>query len=411
MGYTSPVAQPDGSRPNESAWIKVFPWLLAVFGAVGVSVALAVSNPDPIDLLVYRSGGTMLLNGDGLYLAREGLPFTYAPFASVVFVPLALVPWPLSVVAVTALSVLALGRAMWLLLSQVKGSAPSPASFAVAGILALVSEPMLANLGFGQVNAFLLWLVVEDILGPRTSRIGGVLTGIATGIKLTPGIFILMYLVVGDYRRFALATVAFLATSVIAFPLLGSQVVDFWFRVTWDASRVGEPEFASNQSIHGALWRLFGPDPSRLIWLVIALVVVALAMWAARAEWDRSRLRAVGLASLAMLLASPISWTHHWVWAIPPCVALWQQWRSPLAKVILVGGVVLFISGLPMYLPRGLGVEFGWTPLQQLAGNSYVIWGSTTLCYLVYVALVVKPTDPGGAVAGSSAVARPESRN
>ncbi len=405
MDDGSSMTRTEGGGSIKSVFGKTFPWLLAIFGALGVSVALAVDNPDPIDLLVYRSGGTMLLNGDALYLAREGLPFTYAPFAAIMFVPLALVPWPLSVVVVAALSVLALGRAVWLLLSQVNGSAPAFATLAVAGILALVSEPMLANLGFGQVNTFLLWLVVEDILGPRTSRIGGVLTGVATGIKLTPGIFILMYFVVGSYRRFALATVAFLATSLIAFPFLGSQVIDFWTKVTWDATRVGGPAFASNQSIHGGLWRLFGPDPSRLVWLLLAVVVVVVAMWGARAEWGSSRLRAVGLTSLAMLLASPISWTHHWVWAIPPCVVLWQQWQRPLAKILLVSGVVVFISGLPMTLPRGSDVEYVWTPIQQLAGNSYLIWGLITFSYLAYVALVLKPTDTGnvGVVPSSTA--------
>jgi alpha-1,2-mannosyltransferase len=405
------TAHPADAGPSQSVSNTVFLWLLAVFGAIGVSLALAVNNPDPIDLLVYRSGGTLLLNGDALYVVREGLPFTYAPFAAVVFVPLALIPWPFSVVMVTALSVLALGRAIWLLLCQVKGSKPTPAVFAVAGILALVSEPMLANLGFGQVNAFLLWLVVEDILGPRTSRIGGVLTGVAAGIKLTPGIFMLMFLVAGAYRRFALATVAFLATSVIAFPFLGSQVFDFWTEVTWNATRVGKPEFASNQSINGGMWRLFGPDPNRVIWLLVAVLVVALAMWGARVEWRRSRLRAVGLGSLAMLLASPISWTHHWVWAIPPCVVLWQQRQRLLAKILLGSGVVLFVTGLPMLLPRGDGIEFGWTPIQQLAGNSYLIWALLTFFYLVYVALLLKPTDAGGPDAVPSSIEPAEGSN
>lgn len=399
MADGSQMVHPEDSGPDRASVDKVFPWLLAVLGAVGVGVALAVDNPDPIDLLVYRSGGSMLLDGDALYLAREGLPFTYAPFAAILFVPLALFPWHFSVVMVTALSVLALCRAVWLLLFQVKGSSLTLGNFAVAGILALVSEPMLANLGFGQVNAFLLWLVVEDILGPRTSRIGGVLTGVATGIKLTPGIFILMFLVVGSYRRFILASGAFLATSLIAFPLLGSQVLDFWTKVTWNASRVGEPEFATNQSINGGLWRLFGPDLNRLIWLVLAVAVIAVAMWGARAEWERSRLRVIGITSIAMLLASPISWSHHWVWAIPPCVVLWQQWTRPLAKILLISGVTMFIingmtvfiEGFPMTLSRGDGVEFTWTPIQQLAGNSYVIWGLITLSYLLYVALVVRP--------------------
>jgi alpha-1,2-mannosyltransferase len=369
---------------------RVLLWSLAVMGALAIGqIVVYVVVPVPIDLSVYRAGGAMLLAGDDLYLSTADLPFTYAPFAAVIFVPLALISANPAGIILSALSVLALGRALWLMLKQVKGS--SPQVFAIALTIALVTEPMLANLSFGQVNVLLLWLVVEDVLGPRSGRIGGVLTGVAAGIKLTPGIFILMYLIVGDYRRFLAATVAFLATSLIALPFLGAEVFDFWTSVIWDSSRVGGPEFAANQSIDGWLWRFLGPNPSQLLWLALVLVVVGFALWGARREWPTSRLRAIALASLAMLLASPISWNHHWVWAIPACVALWQLWGHVIAKLLLVSGLVLFVKGLPMTVPRGDDAELGWDLLEKFTGNSYFIWAVLTLSYLVYVALVAKP--------------------
>ena len=70
------------------------------------------------DLQVYRMGGAAVLHdGSRLYQVRlGGLPFTYPPFAAVVFTGLAAVPWRAAVTVLTGASVLALPAALYLAL-------------------------------------------------------------------------------------------------------------------------------------------------------------------------------------------------------------------------------------------------------------------------------------------------------
>src|SRR2546421_1897216 len=67
---------------------------------------------------------------------------------------------------------------------------------AVATIVVAVFEPLRETVSFGQVNMLLLFLVLVDfrLFIGRGSRLGGVAIGLATAIKLTPGIFVLYLL-------------------------------------------------------------------------------------------------------------------------------------------------------------------------------------------------------------------------
>jgi alpha-1,2-mannosyltransferase len=69
------------------------------------------------------------------------------------------------------------------------------------------------------------------------------------------------------------------------------------------------------------------------------------------------------------LLVSPVSWTHHWVWAVPLIAWLCVR-RRPWHAVAVV---VLFASSVVMVVPNGGTTEFGWGPLLSLPGNAYVL--------------------------------------
>jgi alpha-1,2-mannosyltransferase len=110
------------------------------------------------------------------------------------------------------------------------------------------------------------------------------------------------------------------------------------------------------------------------------LGALALGVVAAKREIDSGNdvngLVCIGLASL---LASPISWTHHWVWAVLALMVLVQGQRrvaaAALAAVLVIG---------PMWLaPRGGLVELRHTWWQAAACLSYVLVG---LAYLIFFA-------------------------
>ena len=76
----------------------------------------------------------------------------------------------------------------------------------------------------------------------------------------------------------------------------------------------------------------------------------------------------IGLAGIAMLLASPVSWSHHWVWAVPVAVALW-----PHGRAVAVAWAAVFVARPVLWPPWGERRELAWGLLDHLAGNAYVV--------------------------------------
>jgi alpha-1,2-mannosyltransferase len=229
------------------------------------------------------------------------------------------------------------------------------------------------NLSFGQVNLLLMLAVLVDVLRPER-RWSGVLLGVAAGVKLTPLVFVVLLLVVGRRAAAGRALVAFAATVALgAVAVPGST--DYWGERIVEASRVGPPALAHNQSVYGALTRLLDSEPPTLLWLVLAGAVALVALVVAAWWWRRGeRVLGTCLAALAMLVASPIAWSHHWVWAVPLVLVLWTR-----ARVLSVAVAAVFVARPFVWLPYGEGRELSWSPLEHVIGEAYL------LCALVVV--------------------------
>ena len=281
------------------------------------------------DLFVYRHAGQMVL--DGLPVLRSddpvtGLPFTYPPFAAVVMVPLALLPAWLVAGLWTGASVGALAVTV----AVVRRALDRPAQgwlVALLTVAALATEPVWQNLTFGQVNLVLMWAVLVDLAGPAR-RWSGVLLGIAAGVKLTPLVFVVLLVLIGRRSAARRAALAFAGTVAVGFLVAPGWAARYWADGLVDARRVGPPALAHNQSAYGALTRLLDGPPPTLLWLAVA-GPLALATLVVGAGWWRRGDRVLGtcLGAMAMLLASPISWSHHWVWAVPVALVLWERSR------------------------------------------------------------------------------------
>ncbi|WP_109510212.1 glycosyltransferase 87 family protein [Nocardioides speluncae] len=344
------------------------------------------------DLSVYRFGGQTLLNGLPLYEGADPatvLPFTYPPFAALLFVPLTVLPWPVLVAVWSAASFAAL-----VLVCRLYGVPGRwlPVGVAVA---ALALEPVWSTLTLGQVNLFLLLLVSADLLRGADRRWGGVLIGVAAGIKLTPLIFIFFLLLVGRRDMAGRAVGALAGTVAVGFVVLPRDAVEFWTHAVLDPGRVGGVPFARNQSVLALLTRLLGEEPSKPVWLLVAGPLALGVLLLARRAWLRDdRPLAVVLVGLAMLLASPISWSHHWVWVVPALVVLA---RSGWSRRWVAGGLVaaVFASCCILWPPSKDDRELAWNPLEQLAGNAYLWVALAALLLLARHRAAVGTASPG----------------
>jgi alpha-1,2-mannosyltransferase len=358
-------------------------------------VATVTSRAAFGDVSIYAAGGAAVLHGAHLYQLRFafGLRFTYPPFAAIVFAPLAWLPAAAGQALVTAATVLALPVASYLALRLPPGPALVRREQAVRLALAFSAaaiwlELERTDLKYGQVNAFLTLLILADLaLAPR--RFSGAGIGIAAGLKLTPAIFAVYLVATRRYRAAATAAAAFAGTVAVSFVLVPGDAAQYWDMNFLNPAHVGRIQNVANQSLLGALARVLHTLSVGSVWLPVAAAVGVAGIWlAARAGRAGDEAQGFALCAVTSLLISPISWSHHWVLAVPAllvaALAAVRRLRVPgtrlggLAGLIAVAVIaVVGWAGLIWRVPLGGGryAELDLTPWQLVAADSYVLAG------------------------------------
>lgn len=379
-------------------------WLAAAVGLFAVSALVAVLAhwwSGYIDLQVYRNGARVWLDGGDLYgpmppVYGLGLPFTYPPLAAAFFVPLALMPLPVAELVVLATSVASLGIALWLVLVRVRPELDRMAvlTVVIAGVgFAQFLEPVRQTFNFGQINLVLMAAIVIDVLVRKPFWPRGMLIGVAVSIKLIPAGYLLYFLLRRDWKGAATLVVSAAGAVGVGFLLFPRDSVEYWFHTVSDTGRIGTPYFAGNQSIKGTLFRL-GIDESLAtgLWIALSLLTVALAaVWMYRLIEAGNEVAALLVNAAAILLVSPVSWSHHWVWAAPALVVavdLVVRGRSRGFTAAVAVFTLMFLVGPQWVLPHSEGKELDWTWWQQIVGSSYV-WA--TFAVIVFAVITYRP--------------------
>jgi alpha-1,2-mannosyltransferase len=339
-----------------------------------------------VDLNVYRTGGYAYLHDVSLYSEGFGrlvpwiaLPFTYPPLAAVFFVPLHLLPMPLADLAMCVGSAVALTATTLVIAYRLRGWNKQAIMLGLtATVAAFAFEPIRSTIGFGQINLMLMGLVALDCLLPRTRWPRGVLVGLAAAVKLTPAVFVVYFLVRRQYREAAVALGTFLGLGVLGFALAPTDSAKYWFGVLLDPDRIGGPTYAYNQCFKAVLQRVLAEGPAQsLLWLgLVAATGVLAAVVARRARTSGDDVLALLAIATWGLLASPVSWSHHWVWIVPAALyfLVHRRWWMLTATTVFAIGPHRFLD------PEGRH----WSWPEQVLGASYVVLG---LAFLVAVAL------------------------
>jgi alpha-1,2-mannosyltransferase len=402
-------------------------WIATAAGAAAVVLALVVLYSAYIPLMndfeVYYYGGSRVLQtgetgAHELYAPRDGLPFTYPPFAALLFALLALLPIGTSslIFSTTALAGAAV-VAGWLARHYfgLRGWRTSFADWrfrtvALAGTAAiLLLGPWRDTFDFGQINIILMGLILADFALYGKDRAGeirwpaGLLIGIAAGIKLTPLAFGLYFLVRRDFKALGWMAAGFFGSIALAWAVLPNASLTFWTRILPDTGRIGGPAYLDNLSVKGLLLHVGLPDSglTSLLWLVLSLGLAALTAlvitWAVAAD---ENFVAVSATAVLMLLISPVSWSHHWVWmavALPSMAFAMHRVPSRTGKMRLYGWVIVAFSAVAFYLtPKYLAMmaganEWGKDPQTQwqLAVTSLGVLSGVAL--LAYWAVAYNP--------------------
>ncbi|WP_436775630.1 glycosyltransferase 87 family protein [Yinghuangia sp. YIM S09857] len=376
--------------------------------SLGAWVWLVRAHPDTqwlmLDLATMHDAAASLRHGqDRAYTEVFGPfpgPFIYPPIAALVFyvaLPLGMTGLKIAMAALSHAAVLA---AVWIslgMLGRRRGSGRVAATLGLSAV-ALWLEPVHKTLMFGQVGLLLMVLVLADCALPDRSRLKGAGIGLATGLKLTPGLFVVYLLLTRRFRAAATAAAVTAATMVVGWAAIPRAARQYWFDSMWvgdDINGVITLAHAINQSLKGVTMRVFETGAAgQAAWLAGAVVAAVGGMAAAREASVRGlELLGVVLCAGVTLFVSPISWQHHWVWAVPVLVlAADLAWRRR-DRVLAVGAALYagLIAAWPMRLdwyghwdasfplePYGLiwlgphegGREFRWNAWQFVVGNS-----------------------------------------
>lgn len=336
-----------------------------------------------VDLHVYIGGAAAIDHPGTLYnyvyadqTPDFPLPFTYPPFAAVVFYPLHLLPFGL-VAFCWQVGTMAALYGVVRISQRLLGVAASEGHRVAMcwTAVAIWIEPLRSTFDYGQVNVL---LVLAGLFAVYTTRwwLSGLLVGLAAGVKLTPAITGLYFVGVRRWGAAVFSAVVFLATVAASWLVVGNQTRYYFTVLLRDTRRVGPIATSFNQSWRGAISRLIGHDAGYGPLVLAGLAVTALLAILAWRALNDDRLGRLLVVELFGLLLSPISWTHHWVWLVP--LMIWLI-HGPLsgqrgAGILGWGWLVLTLIGVPWLL------SFAQPTIWQSDRPWYLAWAG-----LVYV--------------------------
>jgi alpha-1,2-mannosyltransferase len=322
----------------------------------------------PGDFGYYRQAAAAILDGATPFAHS----FDYPPLFPLLVTPLARLP-------------LGTARIAWYLLSQgcligaaaclVKPLGGDPAALAAVAAVWAAGGTLPENLVLGQVNPLMLLLVALAWRwdAERPGRAAGAI-GLAAGIKVWPGLLLAAYL--GRERRRALGIGLAVAAAAVVLPWLLLTALtapphlpasgEYWMgtpaplnlslpaaalRGTYPPRKMGEDPLPGD-------W-LAGNNPAELhltpwrrrlsVWVALLALAAGLFALALRGGWDRAepRDRLFVLAALTALatFASPISWYHYQLFALPGLALLAATALRRRALLPLAGAAIL-LAGL-----------------------------------------------------------------
>ncbi|HSN02418.1 MAG TPA: glycosyltransferase 87 family protein [Acidimicrobiales bacterium] len=338
-------------------------------GAAAVTVLALVHRL--IDLGTYLMGGAHALRGD-LYAVSyppTHLGFTYPPFAALLFAPFSHLPPRVDQVAFSWLSLASL---FGVLVVSLRATCPSLSRRSLMWwSLALVTpvgllDPVRETLLLGQVNLLLALAVIADMTATPTHR-RGYLVGIAAAIKITP-LILLPYLLLTRQRGTGLRALGtFVAAGAVAAIASPRVSWTYWTHDIFRPKSAGWLPWVGNQGAVGVTDRLLGHTISVESTFILVALVCAVGLGVAVRAHRESFLLGFIVVEATESMASPVSWSHHFIWVILLIAWLAFAPDRPMHGEWWAGAVAaLFLAAPIWWVPHGPSVRFagrGWLAL------------------------------------------------
>ncbi|WP_143336704.1 glycosyltransferase family 87 protein [Corynebacterium pacaense] len=421
MSQVEQTTAPDGSDVGHQIIRVSTRDILTLLSVLGIAAGL-IANKILIekfdwrtDSTIYLLAGRALVKGEELYAAPFdigdlSLPFIYPPIGAVLFAPFGYFEFFTEELAgniIVALSSLMLLACLFLVSNSVLRGRDRLLAFTIAAIawpIALFAEPVWLNADLGQINILIMTLVVMDLLPVRRRLPRGVLIGLAAAIKLSPLAMLLFFLVRKDFRGMFTALGSALVFTGIGALVSWRQTREFFTTTVFNLGADGDSGvstvFQSNSSLQAMIYRWWPSQSAAeasawpsVLWIVLSVVsIIAVAVLMHHLLARGLTAEAVMANAVLMLMISPISWSHHWVWL--PLWALILLLRYMLhpgrPRILLYSGLglsVLLLMLPPKWWFGRDGVDvFNLTPGEKFLISDY-LWAAIALLIATAVSL------------------------
>lgn len=335
------------------------------------------------DFSVYIDGTKSALAGQNPYLLKFFDRFNYSPAATLFFIPLTLIPENMAEFIFTAVSILSLFVSVKMIFFLLKIQISAPTLWLIFA-LALKMYPSKLTLALGQINLIILGLIVGsyyccEIRLPRFARndnpvgkslslllckitsfegLSGILLGLATILKLTPGPLIVYFIFRKKWQAvwWFTATISLLALAGIA--VFGWDLTYYYyFKTIPQLMNEVTPETLNgsymNQSVTALLGKfgIFGGLSSAVRLGISGILAILI--------YKKSKIDCHGVKRLAMtkefvffwalavitLLFLPVFvWQHHYTVLIPVWIILTGKFiRTKNIKDLAISGLTYFL--------------------------------------------------------------------
>jgi alpha-1,2-mannosyltransferase len=243
----------------------------------------------------------------------------------------------------------------------VAAGAPAARAGLIAGVAVALTFPIRESLGNNQMNLPVLALALPALaLAARRPWMAGAFLTIGGALKLYPLALTLRWIV---ERRWRPLGAAFLMAALLVAGLWPHWLGFFAFAAGHEPAAAYRHAglhaviMNSTRAILDAAGTTSWQAVANIAWLLSVLAVVAWAVWISlvdhrKPEGERRSLETSARVMAAVLLIFPLTWAHHYVFAIPLAVCLWAR-GTPRPRHALATALVLFVPAFDIY-PLGL---------------------------------------------------------
>jgi hypothetical protein len=261
--------------------------------------------------------------------------------------------------------------------------------FCIAVLILCYSVPVCWSIGSGQITPYLFagtWLSLY--LQQKQRPLGaGLLLAVVTWIKFFPGIIVLYWLFVNDYKALLSFAAGMIALFLIALFLFDLSVLNDYVALLRVFS-TGAVLALINQSVEAFLMRfyysinfmreiantqvsylakmivLFIKSLLLFSWFYFTVMEHRISLQLLQKPTKRVSAASGYYAMGIMILLMPIAWVHYFIFLIPLCIWI----AKPIGNQIIISPlfwIVFFLALLFVFLPSGTAAYIAGTIIRR----------------------------------------------